>query len=212
MARLLLIIGLILVVLWLLGFFAFHLTTPVLHALIIIGILALLAYFAFYAPINHKKTLEKQIEDRKIELEKVTKDVEEYTSLLENVAVQKDKNNTISSIKDSYILNTTLLEDIEMSLHKSISITDIRLTQSNIVIKGISDDYDNIAQSIVNLREKDYFVTVKFNVVELKEDAEESKQYYTFDMSINLAKSIDDQSLEEDSQDVEQEVENKDEA
>jgi hypothetical protein len=31
-------------------------------------------------------------------------------------------------------------------------------------------------------------------------------------MSINLAKSIDDQSLEEDSQDVEQEVENKDEA
>ncbi len=183
-----------------------------LLALIIIGILALLAYFAFYAPINHKKTLEKQIEDRKIELEKVTKDVEEYTSLLENVAVQKDKNNTISSIKDSYILNTTLLEDIEMSLHKSISITDIRLTQSNIVIKGISDDYDNIAQSIVNLREKDYFVTVKFNVVELKEDAEESKEYYTFDMSINLAKSIDDQSLEEDSQDVEQEVENKDEA
>ncbi len=183
-----------------------------LLALIIIGILALLAYFAFYAPINHKKTLEKQIEDRKIELEKVTKDVEEYTSLLENVAVQKDKNNTISSIKDSYILNTTLLEDIEMSLHKSISITDIRLTQSNIVIKGISDDYDNIAQSIVNLREKDYFVTVKFNFVELKEDAEESKQYYTFDMSINLAKSIDDQSLEEDSQDVEQEVENKDEA
>lgn len=183
-----------------------------LLALIIIGILALLAYFAFYAPINHKKTLEKQIEDRKIELEKVTKDVEEYTSLLESVAVQKDKNNTISSIKDSYILNTTLLEDIEMSLHKSISITDIRLTQSNIVIKGISDDYDNIAQSIVNLREKDYFVTVKFNVVELKEDAEESKQYYTFDMSINLAKSIDDQSLEEDSQDVEQEVENKDEA
>ncbi len=183
-----------------------------LLALIIIGILALLAYFAFYAPINHKKTLEKQIEDRKIELEKVTKDVEEYTSLLENVAVQKDKNNTISSIKDSYILNTTLLEDIEMSLHKSISITDIRLTQSNIVIKGISDDYDNIAQSIVNLREKDYFVTVKFNVVELREDAEESKEYYTFDMSINLAKSIDDQSLEEDSQDVEQEVENKDEA
>lgn len=183
-----------------------------LLALIIIGILALLAYFAFYAPINHKKTLEKQIEDRKIELEKVTKDVEEYTSLLENVAVQKDKNNTISSIKDSYILNTTLLEDIEMSLHKSISITDIRLTQSNIVIKGISDDYDNIAQSIVNLREKNYFVTVKFNVVELREDAEESKQYYTFDMSINLAKSIDDQSLEEDSQDVEQEVENKDEA
>lgn len=109
-------------------------------------------------------------------------------------------------------MNTTLLEDIEMSLHKSISITDIRLTQSNIVIKGISDDYDNIAQSIVNLREKDYFVTVKFNFVELKEDAEESKQYYTFDMSINLAKSIDDQSLEEDSQDVEQEVENKDEA
>ena len=183
-----------------------------LLALIIIGILALLAYFAFYAPINHKKTLEKQIEDRKIELEKVTKDVEEYTSLLENVAVQKDKNNTISSIKDSYILNTTLLEDIEMSLHKSISITDIRLTQSNIVIKGISNDYDNIAQSIVNLREKNYFVTVKFNVVELKEDAEESKEYYTFDMSINLAKSIDDQSLEEDSQDVEQEVENKDEA
>jgi len=42
MGRLLLIIGLILVVLWLLGFFAFHLTTPVLHALIIIGVIMII--------------------------------------------------------------------------------------------------------------------------------------------------------------------------
>jgi len=42
MARLLLIIGLILVVLWLLGFFAFHLTTPMLHALIIIGVILII--------------------------------------------------------------------------------------------------------------------------------------------------------------------------
>ncbi len=42
MGRFLLIIGLILVVLWLLGFFAFHLTTPVIHALIIIGIILII--------------------------------------------------------------------------------------------------------------------------------------------------------------------------
>jgi len=42
MTRLLLIIGLILVVLWLLGFFAFHVTTPVLHALIIIGVILII--------------------------------------------------------------------------------------------------------------------------------------------------------------------------
>lgn len=42
MARLLLIIGLILVVLWLFGFFAFHLTTPVIHALIIIGVILII--------------------------------------------------------------------------------------------------------------------------------------------------------------------------
>ena len=42
MARLLLIIGLILVVLWLLGFFAFHLTTPILHALIVIGVILII--------------------------------------------------------------------------------------------------------------------------------------------------------------------------
>jgi len=42
MARLLLIIGLILVVLWLLGFFAFHLTTPILHALIIVGVILII--------------------------------------------------------------------------------------------------------------------------------------------------------------------------
>jgi membrane-bound ClpP family serine protease len=42
MARLLLIIGLILVVLWLLGFFAFQVTTPVLHALIIIGVILII--------------------------------------------------------------------------------------------------------------------------------------------------------------------------
>ena len=42
MARLLLIIGLVLVVLWLLGFFAFHVTTPVLHALIIIGVILII--------------------------------------------------------------------------------------------------------------------------------------------------------------------------
>jgi membrane-bound ClpP family serine protease len=37
--RLLLIIGLILIVLWLLGFFAFHFTSPVIHALIVIGVI-----------------------------------------------------------------------------------------------------------------------------------------------------------------------------
>jgi len=39
MARILLIIGVILIILWLLGFFAFHLTSPVIHALIIIGVI-----------------------------------------------------------------------------------------------------------------------------------------------------------------------------
>jgi hypothetical protein len=42
MARLLLIIGLVLVVLWLLGIFAFHLTTPVVHALIVIGLILII--------------------------------------------------------------------------------------------------------------------------------------------------------------------------
>lgn len=42
MARLLLIIGLILVVLWLLGVFAFHISTPVLHALIVIGVILII--------------------------------------------------------------------------------------------------------------------------------------------------------------------------
>jgi membrane-bound ClpP family serine protease len=42
MARLLLVIGLILVVLWLLGFFAFNISTPVLHALIVIGVILII--------------------------------------------------------------------------------------------------------------------------------------------------------------------------
>ena len=42
MARLLLIIGLILVVLWLLGVFALHISTPVLHALIVIGVILII--------------------------------------------------------------------------------------------------------------------------------------------------------------------------
>ena len=42
MARLLLIIGIILVVLWLLGFFAFHVTSPFIHALIIIGVILII--------------------------------------------------------------------------------------------------------------------------------------------------------------------------
>lgn len=42
MARLLLIIGLILVVLWLLGLVAFHITTPVLHAVLIIGLILII--------------------------------------------------------------------------------------------------------------------------------------------------------------------------
>jgi membrane-bound ClpP family serine protease len=37
--RVLLIIGLILVVLWMLGLFAFHLTSPLIHALIVIGVI-----------------------------------------------------------------------------------------------------------------------------------------------------------------------------
>ena len=42
MGRLLMIIGMILIVLWLLGFFAFHVTTPVVHALIVIGIILII--------------------------------------------------------------------------------------------------------------------------------------------------------------------------
>lgn len=39
MGRLLLIIGVVLIILWLLGFFAFHFTTPVIHILIVIGVI-----------------------------------------------------------------------------------------------------------------------------------------------------------------------------
>ena len=42
MARILLIIGLVCVVLWLLGLVAFHITTPVLHALIVIGVILII--------------------------------------------------------------------------------------------------------------------------------------------------------------------------
>jgi len=42
MGRILLIIGVILIVLWLLGLFAFHLTTPVIHVLIIIGVILII--------------------------------------------------------------------------------------------------------------------------------------------------------------------------
>jgi len=39
MGRILLIIGVVLIILWLLGFFAFHLTTPTIHILIVIGVI-----------------------------------------------------------------------------------------------------------------------------------------------------------------------------
>lgn len=42
MGRLLLIVGLILIVLWLLGIFAFHFTTPMIHALIAIGVILII--------------------------------------------------------------------------------------------------------------------------------------------------------------------------
>jgi len=42
MTRLLLIIGVILVVLWLLGFFAFNVSSPVIHALIVIGVILII--------------------------------------------------------------------------------------------------------------------------------------------------------------------------
>jgi len=42
MARLLLFIGLIFVVLWLLGFFAFNVGAPLFHALIVIGVILII--------------------------------------------------------------------------------------------------------------------------------------------------------------------------
>ena len=42
MGRLLMIIGLILIVLWLLGFLVFHVSSPVIHALIIIGVILII--------------------------------------------------------------------------------------------------------------------------------------------------------------------------
>jgi len=42
MARLLMIIGIIFIVLWLLGLFAFHVTSPVFHALIVFGVILII--------------------------------------------------------------------------------------------------------------------------------------------------------------------------
>lgn len=42
MGRLLMIIGIILIVLWLLGFFAFNFTSPLVHALIVIGVILII--------------------------------------------------------------------------------------------------------------------------------------------------------------------------
>ena len=42
MGRLLLILGIILIVLWLLGFIAFHISTPFLHLLIVIGVILII--------------------------------------------------------------------------------------------------------------------------------------------------------------------------
>ena len=36
------IIGIILIVLWLLGFFAFHVASPLVHALIVIGVILII--------------------------------------------------------------------------------------------------------------------------------------------------------------------------
>jgi hypothetical protein len=42
MERFVLLIGVILIVLWLLGYFAFHLTSPFIHLLIVIGLLLMI--------------------------------------------------------------------------------------------------------------------------------------------------------------------------
>ena len=42
MGRILLIIGIILIVLWLLGLVAFNISTPIIHALIVIGVILIL--------------------------------------------------------------------------------------------------------------------------------------------------------------------------
>jgi membrane-bound ClpP family serine protease len=42
MGRLLLIIGMILIVLWLLGFLAFHISSPLIHLAIVIGIVLII--------------------------------------------------------------------------------------------------------------------------------------------------------------------------
>ena len=42
MARVFLIIGIILIILWLLGFVAFHFTTPVIHLLIVVGVILII--------------------------------------------------------------------------------------------------------------------------------------------------------------------------
>ncbi|HZK34730.1 MAG TPA: PilN domain-containing protein [Bacillota bacterium] len=175
--------------------------------IIIVGVLLIIAFFGFYTPINNKTTLENQIEDRKQELTIVTAKTKEYTDLVNRVSAQTDRNKTIVSLKDNYILQSAVLEDIELSLHRDIILTNISLTQSSIDIKGESNDYDTIAQSIVNLREKDYFVGGSFKSVEL-----DSEELYTFDMSISVENpEIHEVIDEDDIEGNEEEVEDTDE-
>src|SRR5690554_6512371 len=104
--------------------------------LIIVGVFLIVAIVGFYLPINNKTTLENQIEDRKQELTIVTAKTKEYTDLVNRVSAQTDRNKTIVSLKDNYILQSAVLEDIELSLHRDIILTNISLTQSSIDIKG----------------------------------------------------------------------------
>jgi hypothetical protein len=46
------IIALVLIVLWLFGFFAFHVTTAFIHVALVVGIILLVIHFARRSPVN----------------------------------------------------------------------------------------------------------------------------------------------------------------
>ena len=161
--------------------------------MLFMGILcaAALIVFFFMFPLQQKILLMKKIQKQEEQLASYATVEEEYDAL---TAAVKDLNRRVTAIdrlRESKLLISIMLNDLEKSIPRNITASSITLEEGMLTIIGEASTYKEMAQFIVNLRALEKVEAVTFtNAIKQTSNSPESakdKTRYNFTIYVRCA-------------------------
>lgn len=133
-----------------------------LTAAVSIFCLVAVLFFGVYKPMKEKNDLKEQIREQEEELASYADVQARHTSLLAEIEAAEQTDKIMQILTDSNLKMTEILDDLEESVPKNITIESISLAEGLITIKGIAPTYQSMAEYVVNLRKMKNVLNVTF--------------------------------------------------